>query len=409
MSLFAGLSADELSLFGSSNTIDLAYYTNLLTSSNTGSADFWDNIYPTIFTTNSALQGLANSTGLSPAIKQQLSGEAYFMRAFLYFYLVNLYGDVPLTTATNYTINETLSRTPKAQVWAQIIADLSEAQTLLSANYLQADALTAYPIASAQRVRPTKWAADAMLARAYLYTGNYSAAESMADSVINNVAFYSLDSLNNVFLANSTEAIWQLQPVNADQNTQDAILFVLPASGPDGMSYPVYLDTTFVDAFEPGDQRRVNWVDSVMASGTTYYYPFKYKVDSIGAPVSEYEMVLRLAEQYLIRAEARAQQGNIMGAQNDLNTLRTRAWLGDTPANDNNSLLTAIIHERQVELFTEWGHRWLDLKRTGNVSNVMSVVTPEKGNAAWSDYMQWYPIPLNDIQHDPNLAQNTGY
>jgi hypothetical protein len=70
-------------------------------------------------------------------------------------------------------------------------------------------------------------------------------------------------------------------------------------------------------------------------------------------------MVLRLAEQYLIRAEARAHQGNLTGAKDDLDKIRNRAGLEGIPITNTQAMLDAIAHERQVELFTEWGHRWL--------------------------------------------------
>jgi starch-binding outer membrane protein, SusD/RagB family len=410
MSVFPSLSADELSVFGNFNPTYLAYYTNSLTSTNVGSGDFWDNIYQVIYVVNSAIEGLTPSTSLTPAVKQQLLGEAYFIRAFCYFYLVNLYGDVPLVTGIDYSVNGILPRAPKLQVWQQITADLQTAQSLLIANYLDASLLTQ----TNERVRPTLGAASALLARAFLYQQQWDSAIAASTEVINNKSLYSLDTLNGVFLANSNEAIWQLQPVNAGQNTQDAILFVLPPSGPDGSSFPVYLDTILVNAFEPGDIRRANWVDSVIAGGITYYYPYKYKalpsqpVNNIYPPPTEYEMVLRLAEQYLIRAEAEIEKNDLSGATADLNTIRSRAGLANTTAATQTELLNAIYHERQVELFTEWGHRWLDLKRTGNVTATMSVVTPLKGGS-WSDYKQWYPISLHEIQYDPNLVQNSGY
>jgi hypothetical protein len=71
-------------------------------------------------------------------------------------------------------------------------------------------------------------------------------------------------------------------------------------------------------------------------------------------------------------------------------------------------MLNAIYHERQVELFTEWGHRWFDLKRTGNLNAVMTAVAPAKGST-WSSYMQLMPIPPTDIMADPNIKQNQGY
>ena len=410
LSVFPSLSADELSVFGNFNPVYLDYYTNGLTSSNTGSPDYWNNIYPVIYVVNSAIQGLAGSTGLTPAVKQQLLGESYFMRAFCYFYLVNLYGDVPLVTGIDYTVNAILPRAPKLQVWQQITTDLQNAQLVLSANYLDASLLTQ----TNERVRPTQGAAKALLARAYLYQQQWDSAIALSTAVINNSSTYSLDSLNGVFLANRTEAIWQLQPVNSGQNTQDANLFILPSSGPDGTAFPFYLNTVMVNAFEYGDQRRVNWVDSVIAGGITYFYPYKYKalpvqpVNNVYPLPTEYEMVLRLGEQYLIRAEAEAKKNDLADAATDLNTIRIRAGLPATTSVTQIDLLNAIYHERQVELFTEWGHRWLDMKRNGTVTSVMNEITPLKGGS-WSDYKQWYPIPLHEIQYDLNLVQNSGY
>jgi starch-binding outer membrane protein, SusD/RagB family len=398
-----------LSVFPNSNAIFTYYYTNSLTNSNTVQTDFWNNIYPILYTVNSAIAGLTNNTALTPAVRQQLLGEAKFMRAFCYFYLVSLYGDVPLVTGTDYTVNALLPRTPQSQVWQQIISDLKDAQNMLSTNYLDATLLNT----TSQRVRPTSWAATALLARSYLYTQNWDSAQVEATTVINNPTLYNLERLNGVFLANSNEAIWQLQPVNFGANTQDAQLFIIPSAGPGG-SFPVYLNPLLVNAFEPGDQRRTNWVDSVVVSPNTYYYAYKYKVDSIPSPVTEYEMILRLGEQYLIRAEAEANGagGGTVASITDLDTIRNRAGLSNySGATDQASLLTAILHERQVELFTEWGHRWLDLKRTNTVNSVMGSpgnVCAFKGGV-WNPDWQWYPIPKYDLQHDPHLVQNSGY
>lgn len=405
LSLFPGLSADELSLYsGATNNAVNYYYSNSLSSSNLNNPDFWTASYKIIFDANAAIEGLSASTGLAPAVKQQLSGETKFIRAFCYFYLVNLYGDVPLALSTDYTINASLSRTPRSKVYQQIMADLGEAEKQLSTTYLNGTLLGPTP----ERTRPTKWAASALLARVYLFTGDYTDAETEASSVLNNSSLFRMPSLNNVFLKNSNEAIWQLQPVNAGWNTEDARVFILPASGPNSTSYPVYLSPELLASFETGDQRRVNWIDSVNVNGSLYYYPFKYKSATYNNPVTEYETALRLSEQYLIRAEARVQQNLITGAQADLDTVRSRAGLPYTTANDKTSLLSAILHERQVELFTEWGHRWLDLKRTGNVDAVMSGVTPRK-RGSWKTEWQWYPISRSELQLNHNLAQNAGY
>jgi hypothetical protein len=307
-------------------------------------------------------------------------------------------------------VNAKLPRAPLLQVYQQIVTDLKDAQNLLSDNYLNKN-LQNYT-GTPERLRPTQWAATALLARTYLYMGDYPNAETAASKIIGNTNQFSLTDINGVFLKNSAEAIWQLQPVQTARNTADGFAFILPVSGPNANLNPVYLSPQLLSAFENGDLRRKggNWVDSVIISGTTYFYPFKYKATIASGPVTEYLMVLRLAEQYLIRAEARAQQNNFGGAQDDLNKIRTRVGLPNTKANDKTSLLAAVLKERQVELLTEGGQRWLDLKRTGNIDAVMNVVTPLKANGAkWQSYQQYYPVNFNDLLKDPNLTQNNGY
>ena len=119
-------------------------------------------------------------------------------------------------------------------------------------------------------------------------------------------------------------------------------------------------------------------------------------------------MVLRLGEQYLIRAEAEAQGNDLINAAKDLNIIRERAGLADTTTTTSSDMLALILHESQVELFTEWGCRWFDLIRTGNVNQVMIQVTPQKGGS-WNSNDTLYPIPLSNITVDPNLTQNAGY
>lgn len=428
LSVFSGLSADELTLIVSlSDAQHQSYYQNSLSSSGVAfGAEYWPAFYSYIGRCNSAIEGLNSSKSLSPSVKQQLLGEAEFTRAYFYFYLVNLYGDVPLTLTTEYKITAKASRIPQVQVYQQVIADLRDAEQKMSSNYLDATLLNT----TTDRVRPSKWAAAALLARVYLYLGNltkdisnFKNAEQQATLLIEGSGgIFSLSPLANVFLRSSlgnNEAIWQLQPVTAGyvSNTQDGFAFIIPPTTGPGTNgnLPVYLSDKLLSSFETGDGRKTNWVNSVTFSGTTYYYPFKYKsspnITGTGAPVTEHVMMLRLGEQYLIRSEARAQQANIAGAQADLNVIRTRAGLPNTTATDKTSLLNAIIHERRVELFTELGHRWLDLKRTGTVDVVMG--SPGGACAAkggtWNSIQELYPLPPGDIQLDPNLKQNPGY
>lgn len=406
ITFFAGLSADELTLYDVNNSFLLPYYTNSLNSAN--APYYWDNIYPIIFTANSAISGLTNNSILSPNVQQQLMGEAKFIRAFSYFYLVNLYGGVPLVLTTDPDNNSRLPRSSVDDIYSQIIHDLEEATSLLSENFLSGSVKTIVR----ERVRPTKWAALALLAKVYLYRQKFSLADSLSTVIIQNGALFSLNSLEDVFLKNSSEAIWQLQCVtNTLGNTGEGQTFVLPKDGVDVLgSYPVYLSKYVVNSFEVGDLRKLKWIDSISTDQGVIYYPFKYKSGNLtpDKTTTEYLMVLRLAEIYLIRSEARAQLNDLYGAQADLNLIRNRAGLGNTLSNNKDDLLTEILAERQRELFVEWGNRWLDLKRSNTINGIMSNVTLEKGGT-WNSNWQYYPISNSLLLTDHNLMQNDGY
>lgn len=417
--LLAGLSADELNMVSATSTPYSAYFKNQLTASATVNFGYelWTPLYNYIYGCNAAILGLQSSGTLTPIIKTQLLGEAKFMRAFFYFYLTNLFGDVPLTLSTDPVANTLLPRALKMDVNRQIVADLQESKDLLSSGYLDATLINS----TSERVRPTTWAAKALLAKTYLYTNKFDSAEFYSSQVINNNSLYNIIGLNEVFLKNSKEAIWQLQPTVSNLNTLDGQTYIIPSTGPTGNN-PVFLSKFLVNSFEPGDQRAVlgNWINRTIYKKNattldTLLYSFKYKVySSVGvtseADMREYFMMLRLGEQYLIRAEARAQQNNIDGAKADLNIIRTRAGLPNTLAGDQPSLLNTLLDERRHELFCEWGHRWLDLKRTGKVDAVMSVTTPVKANGSpWQSYQQLYPLQITELTKAPNLEQTPGY
>lgn len=410
ITLYAGLSADELTLHAeaTSNTLMQAFYINNLSPDVTG-GEIWIDAYAMLFNTNAALQGLAQSAALTPQVKEQLTGECLFIRAFCYFYLVNLYGNVPLLTGTDYKINSASPRAPQAAVWDFIEQDLTTAQTKLSNSFLNAT-LTEE---TTERVRPTRWAATALLARTFLYRQKWPQAEAQATQAINSPLF-DTTALHQVFLKNSKEAIWQLQPVNTGENTPYARVFVLPATGPTNNSNnPVYLSATQLNAFEAGDKRKLEWVSSVLTPDSIrYYFPYKYRRNTINATsVEEYSTLLRIAEQYLIRAEARAQQNKLTGtagALADVNYIRARAKLSAITTGTQPGILQAIMQERRSELFTEWGHRWLDLKRTATVNQVMSLATPAKGGS-WKSEWAYYPITRREMQYNRALIQTEGY
>jgi len=403
--LFPALLADDLNSY-STDPMLLQFFENNISPDNPSLAyDYWTTPYKFLYEVNAIIENVNRSKLLSPILKRQLLGEAKFIRAFWCFQLVNLFGDVPLVTSTDYKINALMSRTSKEQVYRLIIQDLEEAKGLLNSDFVGKDGVSV----TEERTRPNKWAATALLARAYLYINDFAKAEQEASAVISNPMFKINTDLNEVFLKNSTETIWQLQStkLSASMNTPEGRNFYLWRTPLDGTALSSTISDDLYNSFEQGDLRKDVWIGTFTEGTTDFLFPAKYKAYYTDV-MSEYSMILRLAEQYLIRAEARARQDNLSGAQEDIDIIRNRADLDNTAASNKSDILIAIEHERRVELFTEWGHRWFDLKRTGRVNAVMSDYSSRK-NGTWGNTDQLLPIPKNDVDKNPNMVQNPGY
>ena len=406
-----GLYGDELKNYGITAN-SKALYVDAVSSSLGGVTGFWTFLYSQLYSVNQAIQGIQANNALT--YKNQWLGEAYFLRGLIYFYLTNLYGDAPLVLTPDYLSNNGLARSPQADVYKQIIADLKQAQTLLDNQYHDDDGAV-----TADRGRPNRMAATALLAKTYLYTKDWTDAEVQADSVIANSTVYQLPALNTVFLVNSPEIIWGLVPTSGyAYQVTDALVFLIPAGILPGTNgYNAIMSDSLKNAFEAGDLRATSWVgtDTVPASGSTpqavYYYPSKYRMKGSFTAAQESLVMLRLGEQYLIRAEARAQQNKLSGngAIGDLNTIRTRAGLSPTTASTQTDVLNAIQRERRVELFCEQGNRFFDLRRTATLDALMTQLVPLKGGNTWTSNQGYWPIPVLDIQNDPSLTQTPGY
>lgn len=431
--LYAGMSSDELINFsGTVNTTDYQFYTNHLLVENAAIMNIlWKPAYTNIYGANGIIEGINASTApqMDDSTRKQLIGEAKFVRAFCFFYLTNFFGEIPLTLETDFNNTALMKRSPQVDVYKQIELDLKDAAASLITNYA---------VSGGERIRPNKWAAKALLARVYLYQKRWAEAEAEASDVIGNTQFILKTNLNDVFLKNSEESIWQLAQnpaVNPYSVTfeakamvptfrwtqlapADQASFLIPSFFSIYVAYLVpsyYLSDQAMSAYEANDQRRIAWVDSVPSPSAApynsyvYHYSLKYK-EAVGAtttPIKEYYTVLRLAEQYLIRAEARAQQNtNITGAAADLDAIRKRAGLPVTTAADKDALLAAVAHERQVEFMAEWGHRWFDLKRREEATAVLGNMPVKQ---PWSNNYLLYPIPYMEALNNPNLGQNKGY
>ncbi|SHM04867.1 RagB/SusD family nutrient uptake outer membrane protein [Flavobacterium saccharophilum] len=380
---------DELTSNENPGNTSIPFYNNALLPSNTVVAGYWNSAYNQIYAANAIIEGLQTSSSLSAEQKKQLKGEALFIRSLLHLYLVNIFGDIPYITQTDYKKNRVVTRMPSSKIYESIILDLEEAILMLPA----ADNL--------ERLRPNQSAAKALMARAYLYNNSYPEASNLASAVLNQEERYLLENIDTVFLIDSKETIWQLQSGESGRNTAEASFFTFTSVPPPQVS----LSYNLVNSFSDNDLRKTKWIKSVSNGTNVWYHPYKYKENNATAVSKEYSVVLRLGELYLIRAEARARQGDLIGAKEDLNKIRKRAALNDTDAISKEEILNSILQERRWELFTERGHRFFDLKRFAQLDAVLNGLKP-----GWNTTDKLFPIPQTELSTNPNLRpQNPGY
>jgi len=374
---------------------------NLYPNNSLNSNPLWNSFYNYIYQCNALYENVDKSPGITAVTKDQLMGEATFVRGLCYFYLVNLYDSVPLVLTPDYRANALLARSGSDKVYDQITKDLLFAQDKIGESYINPGV----------RFRPTKWSASALLARVYQFRKNWKAAEDAATAVINKPA-YKLDTLGGTFTTISPEAIWNIANAGSNIYTIDG-----PKISGLSASNTLYRFTPYLlGLFQAGDQRLTKWAR--VGGGVTAPYKYKTFSNTQSGAKSESSMVLRLAELYLIRAEARAQQNNLPGAIQDLDAVRIRAGavasttqafqtIGfSNPSIGQQDLLNAIYDERLREFYSEFGVRWLDAKRI-QPNNVSAFFGSRKPNIVATH--AFFPIPDYDRQNNPNLTQNQGY
>lgn len=423
ISLTSAFICDELK-FKSGSTIPTAYayiepyYCNYSSSSTVFSN--WNSWYNPIFQANVLLEHLpkVNNVNFAESKKREYTGVAHTIRALKHYDLARCYGDVPLIKSTDINLASATGRNSQSEVFGFVIEDLNKAIDELPSTK------------GAVQFINCKYQAHALLARVYLQTDKWSEAESAATSVISS-GLYSIESdLNKVFKRGSKEIIFALGDYRASGNVYNGRVYMI---------YNMYynfqlsnltsanlnyiagatvqcptLSDQFMNSFESSDKRSVdgNWVKKYIYNSYDVVIPYKYKVsqstldNTLATTSPEDEVWIRLAEMYLIRAEARAMQNKISEAAADLNVIRNRAGLANTTASDKTTMLTAIENERWHELFLE-GHRFFDLSRTGKLDAVISSIPFKAEN--WAPHKKFWPIPVTYLFENPWLKQTTGY
>jgi starch-binding outer membrane protein, SusD/RagB family len=393
---YTGFAADEIQFYTPNSDQD-QFLTNTILPSSSINAYFWSESYKPVYQSNLTISALENKTNITPALKNEALGVAHFFRGLSYLNLSTWFGEVPLVLTSNVSESGILPRTTKDQVFNQIISDLKT-----SKNYLQGIN------------KPNGWvseqAATALLARAYLYAGKWQDALNESKTFISGawMTKYKLEAIQKVFLRSSGETIFGISTDGSSRTTIGytyAGLRYLPTSTL-YVSYP--LTDNFINGFEAGDLRKQNWTKQFTAAApNNKWYAYKYKLKATPAVAADAEdqTMIRLAEMYLIYAEANAQLNNTTEAIGALNKIRTRAGLPDLAASLNQAdVLLAVEKERRFELFLEYGHRWADLIRTGRADAVLGALKP-----AWKSTSKLFPVPQKELLLNTNLTQNPGY
>ncbi|WP_108422362.1 RagB/SusD family nutrient uptake outer membrane protein [Flagellimonas amoyensis] len=383
--------ADELDYYGSETAALYDFSIHSVLATNSEVATLWNDSYNLIYACNSILEGLEENTSLLEDQRVQIKGEALFLRGFIHFYLSQLFGDIPYVTRTDHMENATIGKLGSSVIHEHLVRDLTGAMELLPTEYVTVD-----------RTRANRFVAMALLARIQLYFGYWEDALSATDTVLGATGQYVWEEdLGKVFLKGSKGILWQLSPGTPGNNTLEALTFIFE-QGPPTMGA---LSRPFMDGFAINDQRAVQWTKSVTDGNDIWYHPYKYRTRGPSGSSVEHSVVLRLGELYLIRAEARMQLRDLDGAMADLNKVRGRAGLPDLGGLNGEELESTLLRERRYELFTEFGHRWFDLRRLQKAGEVLAPLKPN-----WQEGHLLFPIPQSELLANPNLRpQNDGY
>lgn len=404
LTIYTALAGDELILFDAGNPVAIQFYQNNLQSTNTViGTNLWAAPYQVNYQFNAIIEGVEASTGIPEAIRKNILCQALFGRALIHYHLCSIFDAVPWIARTDWRTTGLLERTPVLQVYANIIADLKNALEWLPEEY---------SLIKGGRLVANKWAATVLLAKVYAATKDWKEVARLCDQVINSGAYRLADSPREVFALHSPEAILQLQqdPTAYSFNATREGMTLLPIDGIFPFPPFAYLSPSLLQAFEQEDLRKSQWIRSREIEGKTLYYPYKYQVGPSqaepGAPLTEGYMIFRLGEVLLLRAEARAMQGQTAGAVEDLNMIRKRAGLLPlTPSLTQEEVMQAVEQENRTELFCEWGHRWADLKKRKNAAQIIG----EHKRFSVSSEDLLFPIPASELLINPNLVQNPGY
>lgn len=372
--------------------------------------DVYSKLYEGVFRSNTAIAEIP-AMDIDDDLKSRLVGEAKFLRAFYYWHLTTLWGDVPLFTEPFETPADALiAKSPMADIYVVMIQDLKDAEAALPVTYDSGDV-----------GRATKGAAESLLGKVYLYDKNYEQAEIEFQKVMDLHVYELDDDFNdviNINHENDTEAIFEIQ--FAEVGEGDVGSLRVPYNNPAvNGGFGNHLPTqTIVDAFEDNDPR----LDaSIFLDGTVFAPQLStpsLNLDTYqsGWSATGYNLkkglfpvmyvnnrgtnwpAIRYADVLLMFAEAANENEHRDAARDAVNEVRDRVHMPlllEADTNTKETMFQAIVHERQVELAFEY-HRFNDLRRWGMAQEVL-------GPNGYTERNRYYPIPQEEVDINPNL------
>ena len=387
----------------------------------------WSNLYNAISKANLVLERVEVITDPTLTIERrnQIKGEALFLRAYHYFTLVKLWGGIPLITNTIVSVNAEDVNVPRAtaqEVYNQIIEDLELAASFLPETYGND--------ASINKARATFGAANALAAKAEMQrtTPDYTKALNYINLVEQSQANYTLIDYNQLFDGNNynnAESIIEIQYLGGNEGNFGPQLLLPPSISGDAWRKFVTPSVDIVNAFDnEGDTVRknasilfesVNWVDEFWGntSGTSIPFGYKWK-NANGFASADRQYLLRFGDIVLLKAEALNESNQLNLAVIEVNKIRTRVSLPNLTLAQQSSkeiLRNTILKERRLELFLE-GQRWDDLVRNNQLISTMNSLVEvdlRTGNAVnypISEAKKLLPIPQQELDRNPALVQN---
>lgn len=363
---------------------------NKLVADNSVVASMWAVIYDAINRANQIIATVP-SVQMDTATRNQMLGEAYFLRALNYHNLVRLWGGVPIRTTPTTSAADAASATRATvpEVYAQILADLSKAGQLLTDNSVTR---TASP-----------GAVKAIEARVRLYMGDWAGAEAAA-AAVEDMGYELAPNFSDLFSASGADT------------PEDIFRVIFTPKAYNLVGY-YYLTRSLGGRWEVAPTKNVmSAFDSSFTSSSSYteYNPTNPRAEwtialngsrryaaKFPTSVGDEDIhVIRFAEVILIRAEALARLGRLTEAVAELNRVRERAGVAPYVAAGmtQDQVIAAVLNERRLELAFE-GDRWPDLIRTGLAASTLGIPATQA----------LYPIPQRDIDVAPGLGQNPGY